>query len=193
MRVHGTVKIQRRDLAIDDWHNHKADLEKDFCGICGYCGKDFKATLCKSEIEHFVPKKKYPDYENKYSNLVLACKVCNNKKRADWPSKNPEQNITDDGTEGYIDPVSDEYDLHLQRCDDGSIIGITDVGKYMFKRLGFDYRPISENQKIKELYDSIQVLRKMKEDGSTSYDPDILAELFVTCEDLRQQIHMQKE
>ena len=105
MRVHGTLKIKRRDLEITDWSEHKTELEEDFFGICGYCGKHFKATLCDSQIEHFIPKKKYPEYENKYSNLILACKVCNNKKRSDWPSKDPLKNITDDGKEGYVDPV----------------------------------------------------------------------------------------
>ena len=42
MRVHGTLKPARRDLKIEDWQQHKADLEKDFHGMCGYCGKHFK-------------------------------------------------------------------------------------------------------------------------------------------------------
>ena len=193
MRVHGTIKIKRRNLDITDWHQHKSDLEKDFFNTCGYCGKDFKATLCKSEIEHFIPKKKYPDYENKYSNLVLACKVCNNKKRADWPSENPTKNVTDDGKMGYVDPATDEFDQNLIRCEDGNIIGITDVGKYMSKRLGFDYRPISEIQKIKEIYTSIQTLKEKKILGDSSYDPELLSDLFIICEELRQQIHMEKE
>ena len=193
MRVHGTLKIKRRDLEITDWSEHKAELEEDFFGICGYCGKHFKATLCDSQIEHFIPKKKYPEYENKYSNLILACKVCNNKKRSDWPSKDPSKNITDDGKEGYVDPVSDEFDNHLERVSDGNIVGKTDVGRYMAKRFGFSYRPISENQKIKELYDAIQLLRAKKEQGDSSYDAERFNDLLLACEDLRQQIHMKKE
>ena len=186
-------KIQRRELKITVWSKHKQELEEDFVGLCGYCGKHFKATFTSSQIDHFVPKKKYPDYENKYSNLVLACKVCNNKKRSDWPSGDPTKNITDDGKRGYIDPATDEYDANLSRCEDGTIIGITDVGKYMYKRLGFDYRPIGEIQKIKEIYEVIQILREKKKQNDSSYDPNLLTNLFETCEDLRQQIHMAKE
>lgn len=193
MRVHGMLKIRRRELEITDWTKHKQELEEDFFGICGYCGKHFKATFCDSQIEHFIPKKKYPEYENKYSNLILACKVCNNKKRSDWPSADPTKNVTDDRKKGYIDPATDEYDNNLKRCEDGSIIGITDVGKYMCNRLGFDYRPISEIYKIKELYEAIQILREKKEQKDTLYNPELLTELFETCEDLRQQIHMKKE
>lgn len=193
MRIHGTLKIKRRELDITDWRKHKLELEEDFFGICGYCGKHFKATLCDSQIEHFIPKKKYPAYENIYSNLILSCKVCNNKKRCDWPSKDPLKNVTDDGKKGYIDPASNEYDSNLERKEDGNIIGITDVGEYMAKRLGFDYRPISETYKIKELYEVIQILKTKKEQGNSSYDPELLSDLFLTCEDLREQIHMQKE
>lgn len=193
MRVHGSLKIKRRELTITDWRSHKPELEEDFLGICGYCGKHFKATICDSQIEHFIPKKKYPEHENKYSNLILACKVCNNKKRSDWPSNDPSKNITDDGKAGYVDPATDEFDNHLERTSDGTIIGKTDVGRYMAKRFGFDYRPISENHKIKELYDEIQMLRSKKEQGDSSYDSESLNELLLNCEDLRQQIHMKKE
>lgn len=193
MRVHGTLKLKRRVLEITDWHKHKAELEEDFFGICGYCGKHFKATLCDSQIEHFIPKKKYPEYENKYSNLILACKVCNNKKRGDWPSEDPAKNITDDGKKGYVDPVEDEFDNHLERVADGNIIGKTNVGEYMVKRFGFNYRPIGENQKIKELYDAIRLLRMKKEQGDSSCNSELLNELLLNCEDLRQQIHMKKE
>lgn len=193
MRVHGRFKIRRRVLAITDWKKHKTDLEKDFYGICGYCGKHFRATFCESQIDHFIPKHKYPRYKNQYSNLVLACKVCNNKKRDDWPSNDPAKSITDDGKKGYVDPATDEFDNHLERCENGSIIGKTDVGKYMAKRLGFDYRPISEIHKIMEIYDAINILNERSKRGNTLYKTEHLVELFNAIEELRQQIHIKKE
>lgn len=193
MRVHGMLKIKRRNLEITDWTKHKVELEQDFFGICGYCGKHFKATLCDSQIDHFIPKSKYPDYKNKYNNLVLSCKVCNNKKRSDWPSNDPTKNITDDGQKGYVDPATDEFDDHLERCENGGLVGKTNVGKYMVKRLGFDYRPISEIYKIMEIYNAIQILKERSEKGDILYNSDLLAELFFECEELRQQIHMKKE
>lgn len=193
MRIHGTYNVKRRELEITDWHKHKLELEEDFFGICGYCGKSFKATLCDSQIDHFIPKKKYPAFENKYSNLVLSCKVCNNKKRSDWPSGTAEKSITVDGKKGYIDPCNAEYDNHLVRCEDGSITGLTDVGKYMAKRMGYDYRPIAEIYKINELYFAIQKFRDLKSSGSTEYESELLVELFDECEELRQAIHICKE
>ena len=193
MRIHGKFKIKRREIKISHWEKHKTQVEEDFFGICGYCGNHLKATYCQSQIDHFVPQKKYPEYKNKYSNLVFSCKVCNNKKRDDWPSGDPSKNITDDGKKGYIDPASDEYDANLERCNDGNIVGISEVGKYMANRLGFNYRPISEIHKIGELYEAIQNLRSKREQGDLDYDSELLNELFITCEDLRNQIHMEKE
>lgn len=193
MRIHGESIIKRRSLEINDYKEHKHELEEDFCGLCGYCGKHFKSTLSDSEIDHFIPQKKFPAYKNKYSNLVLACKVCNNKKRSDWPSEDPQKSITDDEEKGYVDPATDEYDNHLIRCEDGNIIGITKIGNYMFKRLGFAYRPISEVYKIKKIYEEIQVLREKKERNEIAFDPNVLCELFETFEDLRQNIHIKKE
>ena len=53
----------------------------------------------------------------------MACKVCNNKKRSDWPSNDPLKNITADGKKGYVDPATDEFDDHLERLSDGNIVG----------------------------------------------------------------------
>ena len=63
----------------------------------------------------------------------------------------------------------------------------------MANRLGFAYRPISEIQKIKELYEAIQFFRDKKADGDSSYDTELFNEMLLACEDLRQQIHMKKE
>lgn len=42
-------------------------------------------------------------------------------------------NVVD--SEGFIDPCTEEYDKHLIRLPDGSISGITPLGKYMRKTL----------------------------------------------------------
>lgn len=193
MRVHGKLRINRRIINITDYKKHKQELIEDFCGICGYCGKDFKATFCESQIDHLIPQTKYPAYKNDYSNLVLSCKVCNNHKLDDWPSKNPLKNITDDGKKGYIDPASSDFDNNLIRNEDGSIVGITEVGKYMATRLGFIYRPIKELYKIKLLYDTIEELKGEIGKNKSTYNAEDLINLFFKLEELRQIIHNYKE
>lgn len=195
MRVHGINHIKRRLLIITNYKKHKQELTEDFCGVCGYCGKDFKATLSESQIDHFIPQKKYPQFQNIYSNLVLSCKECNKHKLDDWPSNDPQKAITDDGKKGYIDPASDEFDENLRREEDGSIIGITEVGKYMVNRLGFAYRPIKEIYKIKLLYESIEKLKYMREENKNNkkYNAEDLNSLFLELEELRQIIHNYKD
>ena len=50
-------------------------------GVCQYCHKEIKFSLATKD--HTIPKSKGgPDYD---SNIVLACKKCNNKKASKFP------------------------------------------------------------------------------------------------------------
>ena len=68
-----------------------------------------------------------------YDNLLYSCPWCNRAKWDIWPSNDPEINIV--GEEGFVDPCTEEYDKHFERRPDGSIEGITLLGKYMHKTL----------------------------------------------------------
>ncbi len=193
MRVHKNFKIHRRELEISNYKKHKTELIEDFHGLCGYCGKNFEATFCESQIDHFIPQEQYPEYKNKYSNLVLSCKACNNRKNQDWPSKDPLKNITDDAKQGYIDPASDEFDQHLERLEDGSIKGKTEIGKYMVKRLGLNYRPIKECFKIWTLYEEAQILKLNMKNSKKDINFEAATALLCELEELRHFIHMKKE
>lgn len=65
--------------------------------------------------------------------FAYACPWCNRAKWDIWPSDNSKINVVD--SEGFIDPCTEEYDKHLIRLPDGSISGITPLGKYMRKTL----------------------------------------------------------
>ncbi len=193
MRIHKDFKIRRREFEITKKNDRKAELNEDFHGICGYCGKNFLATNCEAQIDHFRPKSRFPEYADKYSNLVLSCKVCNNKKNKDWPSADPEKTITDDAKKGYIDPASEEYDLHLERLEDGSIRGKTDVGNYMVERFGFNFRLIKECFQIWLLYEETEKIRLKMEKSENSIDKSYTVELLFQLNDLLKLIHMKKE
>ena len=143
--------------------------------------------LADSQIEHFKPKSKYPDLENNYQNLILSCSTCNNKKRDDWPSGNVNLTISKDGSRGYVDPATPEYDQHLVRTEEGSIIGITEVGKYMVKRFNFDTRPIKECFRIKELTTLINFLRQKNNNDLR------LNELLLELVDIQKMLFLSKE
>lgn len=135
MRIHGTVKICRRSNVVEqtDYQKYRDELREDFGFICGYCGKEEAITSKGFEIDHFVPKSIAPERETDYFNLVYACFTCNRKKSKKWPTK--DKDLHNDGKVGFVDPATDEFDLHLQRNENGDIQGITDVGKYMCKQV----------------------------------------------------------
>ena len=159
MRVHGTVKIRRRGNVAQqtDYQKYRNELREDFGHICGYCGKSEAITSKGFEIDHFVPQDTAPERETDYNNLVYSCFTCNRKKSKKWPTK--DKDVTNDGRVGFIDPATDEFDLHMQRNDDGNIQGITDVGKYMCKQVfKFNIRPMKEMWLCSEILEKQEML-----------------------------------
>lgn len=110
---------------------NKKHLAEDFGHRCAYCddldtyGGGYRAY----HVEHFAPKEKFPALRFDYDNLLYACPWCNRAKWDIWPSNDPKINVV--GKEGFIDPCSEEYDQHLERLADGSIAGMSPLGKYM--------------------------------------------------------------
>lgn len=47
--------------------------------ICPYCGKDevIESIRSKRQIDHYLPKRKYPFFALNYFNLIPACDLCN--------------------------------------------------------------------------------------------------------------------
>jgi hypothetical protein len=173
MRVHGDVEIRRRGAA-DKEKNYKryiGTLSEDFGHICGYCGKSEMVTTKGFEIDHFVPRNFAPDRINDYTNLVYACVTCNRTKSSKWPTE--DKNVMNDGKVGFIDPASEEYDLHLYRNEEGGIEGLTEVGQYMCeKALNFRLRPMREVW----LYSEILSRQEMLEKKISSMSPEDVTE-----------------
>lgn len=157
MRVHGDKVITRRQEidAREDYHAYLSELQEDFKHICGYCGKSEIVAKNGFEIDHFVPKKYAKARENDYTNLVYSCFECNRIKSSKWLSKNPDIQFVNG--EGFVDPTSENYDTHLERDLDGSIVGKTPAGEYMvFKGFKFAQRP------IREIWIAMQLIEKKK-------------------------------
>jgi len=66
-------------------------------GKCAYCESKVR-HIAPGDIEHIVPKSVEPDLWFEWTNLTLACPICNNKKRA---------NV------GLVDPHLDEPSEHF--------------------------------------------------------------------------------
>ena len=71
-------------------------LRRDFSGVCGYCEQDCSDTV--TVIEHFRPRRLFPDDWITWTNLVYACQRCDNRKGDRWPGP------ADDPTCSYVSP-----------------------------------------------------------------------------------------
>jgi hypothetical protein len=127
---------KRREIKTDvaKYSDHRDDLKKDYNCRCGYCNDiDIWRTIW-FEIDHFVPQKYLKTIkETDYSNLVYACRTCNNSKRAHWPTADESVHYMND--EGFIDPCDDEYEKQFSRYNNGRIIYKTQLGKWMYYKL----------------------------------------------------------
>ena len=164
MRVHGDKIIQRRTgvTQLDDYREAKLFLKEDFGEMCGYCGKNSDIMKERFHIDHFVPKSLAPEKVNDYDNLVLACPKCNLTKSNKWPTKN--KDMANDGSVGFVDPATSEYDEHLIRDEQGFIRGITPLGKNICKSLNFDVRRTDLYWKIQRLYKVQSELEALEKD-----------------------------
>ena len=170
-RIHDNRIVRRKEYEKKKNYNEYKDiLTEDFHGMCGYCGKKREHLLDKYQIDHFVPKSKFQELENEYTNLVLSCPNCNRLKSDKWIGE--DSTIFNDGEKGFADPATDEYDEHLARDNDGHIIWKTNVGKYMYDVFKFDIRPnrlfwkLDKLIKLKEVLakdDTMEGMKKFKE------------------------------
>lgn len=127
---------ERRDIktAVNRYSDHREELKKDFKCRCGYCNDVDTWRTVSFEIDHFVPQKYLNTIsETDYSNLVYACRSCNNSKRANWPTENELTHHKND--EGFIDPCNDDYNKQFARNHNGRIIHQTQLGKWMYYKL----------------------------------------------------------
>lgn len=163
-RIHGDIIIERREniQKKNDYTEYRKELSEDFHNLCGYCGQDKRCLYDEHQIDHFVPVTTDKDREKDYYNLVYCCSKCNQSKSKDWPTG--DKNKSNDGIKGYCDPATKEFDKHLERNEEGDIIPKTELGKYMYKRLHFDIRPISYFWKLMKL---MEINNKLKSSTNT--------------------------
>lgn len=113
------------------YREYKIFLRDDFNKRCGYCdGLDLYAGGKRGfQIDHFKPKKLFPDLETKYENLVYSCSFCNRAKWDKWEDSN-----------GFVDPCNDLYSMCLSRNAKGQIEYSNNQGEYIYVNLKLHIR-----------------------------------------------------
>ena len=71
---------------------------------CCYCEGYIPVSGAAKEVEHFRPQSKFPDLVNDWNNLLLACRACNNKKRANFPTTTSGDPLLLDPSDPLTDP-----------------------------------------------------------------------------------------
>lgn len=154
------------------YRQYREELAADFNHHCGYCGDSDSPRKECFEIDHFVPKKHLNTIsENDYTNLVYACRSCNNAKRAKWPTE--KENISNDGKCGWIDPCDDSYDEQFERSDTGVIVAKTELGRWMYDNLKLwkkQHEVLWNIEQLDRLIEEIEPLLKSCDDISVYKD-----------------------
>lgn len=134
MTVHLKKPVRRQIANREPYSQYRGDLRIDFNCACGYCDdSDIRTDRIGFHIDHFAPQKRFPQLKNTYTNLVYACRFCNMRKSNHWIGDDPA--TPHNGTAGFIDPCSNEYDEHLKREQSGRIVGNSELGRYIVRRL----------------------------------------------------------
>jgi hypothetical protein len=113
---------------LNNSRQYKPYLRVDFRTRCAYCERP-EAYLGGEElfeVEHFRPRKKFPELDCTYTNLYYACRGCNSHKSETWPS-------VEQVSRGmqFADPcIADPYVHHLQEEVDGGVRGTSPCGVY---------------------------------------------------------------
>lgn len=137
-----TPKRRPINSVVAKYGDHRSDLRIDYKNRCGYCNDIESYRITWFEIDHFVPKEYLKTLtETDYSNLVYACRSCNNAKRAKWPTK--DEKIHNQNDTGFIDPCDDTYNNQFTRLNDGRILPETNLGNWIYNSLKF-YKPQHE-------------------------------------------------
>lgn len=127
------------------YRKYKAEISEDCVYRCVYCD-----CHCNSfgghnlmELDHFRPKTKthFPELKDDPTNLVLACRSCNGKKRDDWPAKKESGKTHENGL-GYVDPFHEERVDYFTVEELGTLTAKENPADYMIEQLALN-RPFA--------------------------------------------------
>ncbi|MFT3806354.1 HNH endonuclease [Arenimonas sp.] len=84
-----------------EWKSLLREEGREQCVYCAIKESSY-GGFRNFHVEHFRPKRHFPDKEDDYFNLFYACAVCNSFKGCDWPA----DPVDDYSEAAYIDPSS---------------------------------------------------------------------------------------
>ena len=147
-----TPKERKRALSRYQHDDVKNALVAAFHGKCAYCESQIR-HIDYGHIEHFRPKSKYPKKTFSWSNLLLACGVCNGAeyKGEKFPNKADGGPLVNPCTEDPAMHFSFDYDPDAQLAN---VHGKTKRGLLTETLLGLNRKDLRSyrSQQIKKLW-----------------------------------------
>lgn len=121
------------------YRDYREEIQEDCQHRCVYCDiHELEAGGAKNmTLDHFRPRKLYPNLVNDPSNLLWSCSPCNGLKGNDWPA-GANNGTTINGGYGYIDPFAIDRKDYFQIGDDGRFIPLKDPAQWMIDWLALN-------------------------------------------------------
>ncbi|MFJ1269631.1 HNH endonuclease [Legionella lytica] len=94
---------------------YKPQLRIDFNYSCGYCKAnepEIGGSKNSFQIDHYRPKKQFPELINNFQNLIYACRECNQYKSSYWPTRS--QSLLQ---QKIINPKLDKFEKHIDQTN----------------------------------------------------------------------------
>lgn len=103
---------------------------------CEYCGVTETDTGGMLTVDHFQPSAK--NGSDKADNLIYCCHRCNEYKSDYWPQAL--------GALDLWNPRREAAEAHFAENEDGSLIDLTETGRFTLARLRLNRPPLTANR-----------------------------------------------
>lgn len=112
--------FKRKKIFGEDWNDYTFIMESGI-RVCPYCNRQYITPIysdrgkMRADIDHFLPKSKYPFFSMSLYNLVPVCKSCNQSLKRDieftFKSINPYEDSLDEYFTFYGDTQTNEITI----------------------------------------------------------------------------------
>jgi len=133
------VLIRRKEYSTKldgsyyEYSHYKQEIRQDSLERCVYCDSHENEIGGQEtmELDHFRPRKYQQHHHlvNDPTNLVWACRGCNNLKRDHWPALGTDSSIRDN--EGFVDPFNSNRAEFFRVESDGELVALRPPAQYM--------------------------------------------------------------
>lgn len=107
-------------------------------------------------VEHYQPRKIFPELTNSISNLFYACGICNSFKGSSWPA-NPAE---DHSVAAFPYPARIDYSQIITIQDDCSLKSSVRAGQFLIERLYLNRPQLLQLRRFFKLLDRLWVLTR---------------------------------